>query len=214
MPRLSPDKERLVEDLLRLGYTYRQIAKMAGVSQPTIARIAKRLRESEDMDAEDDVKSMLSIVRSRLDPRHPALQKLIVDTSWWFHVILDFSKQAIPELMGYLSSDEVDVEDPEATAKNIVRKLRMIKTSYERAKKLEAEAERLRRENEELRELIDEYDEALETVKNFAEEMKKRVKEMLVFLVRTVPRALSGWDRAVYMHVVFPKIRELWGVEI
>lgn len=234
---LPEEKVKCIESLLAMGKPYRAVARECSVSVTTVTKYARSLKGRvsppgvSDVEGvvEEDVEAMLRIMRERLDPKHPAMTKLITDTSWWFHVILDFGKFAIPEVMSLMRAEEIDVRNPEATARAMVSKLKHIKQIAEeratqihefesRVKELEAELSSLRSENERLRRLVEEYrklyDEALSETRKLIEGLRGRIAKTLVLVVKVVPEALSPSERAKYLHVIAPKIRELWGVEV
>ena len=172
---------------------------------------------------ESDINFMLTVMRNRLDPKHPIMTKMITDVSWWLHLILDFSKYAIPELMG--DDVLVDVSNPEVTAQELVRKLRRIKSSaqeveeklrqYDEAmKEAEARIRALEEENRALREALEElkrlYNRVVDETKAMLEDMKRRTSATILFIVKEVPQALPPQVRALYLHTVMPKVREIW----
>jgi len=236
MPRLTKDQVECIKTLLRMGKSYREIASQCSVNVNTVMKYAKELGERESPKAagegdpktevlRNDARFVMETTRQRLDPKHPIMTKWVSDVSWWTHLILDFSKIALPDVLKLLGEGEIDIHNPEATARNAVAKFKTIKQlaeeraekilEYEsKVKELEGEVRTLRGENEELRKLMRDYDEALEELRSFIEDLRGRVRETLVFMVKYVPDVMSPSERATYMHVVAPKMRELWGVEV
>ncbi|RLG86316.1 MAG: hypothetical protein DRO39_03525 [Thermoprotei archaeon] len=197
-----------------------RLPQAQGAQQPKAPRTRGGSVYIDPRAVEDDVNYMLMVMRNRLDPSHPIMTKMITDTSWWLHVILDFGKLAIPELMG--DDVHVDAGNPEVTAQELVRKVRRLKAEAqgveERLAAMESEVKALKEENERLRGLVREYrrlvDEAIEKTSRLVEDLRGRVAQTLVFIVRVVPQALSPEERARYMHVVIPKLRSLWGADL
>ena len=172
---------------------------------------------------ESDINFMLTVMKNRLDPKHPLMTKWISDVGWWLHLILDFGKFAIPELMG--DDVIVDVSNPEVTAQELVRKLRRIKSSaqeveeklrqYDEAmKEAEARIRALEEENKALRQALEElkqlYNTVVDRTRAMIEDIRRRAQATIVFIVREVPQALPPQVRALYLHTVVPKVRELW----
>ena len=245
MPRLSEEQVRCIESLLSMGKHYREIAESCGVSLPTVVKYARRLRGGSELTPvptsldpapatgsgveEEDVKFIMDLVKQRLDPKHPITQKWVEDVSWWTHLILDFSKFVLPDILKRMEEKDIDIHNPEVTARNAAAKFRAIKqlaeeraekiAEYEsRLKELESEVGSLRAERERLLRLVDEYkglvDETLSETRKLVEELRSKVVKTLVLVVKVVPETLSPAERAKYFHVVAPKIRELWGVEV
>jgi DNA invertase Pin-like site-specific DNA recombinase len=55
------DKEALVIDLLKKGYTTREIAKMANVSNTTIKKIGQKITNNDNEEKSDQKKKPLSV---------------------------------------------------------------------------------------------------------------------------------------------------------
>jgi len=236
MPRLSEEKVQCIETLLRMNKSYREIASQCGVSVNTVMRYAKKLGEQQQQSAiaeehrsddvvMEDVEFIMNIVRDKLDPKHPIKTKWVSDVSWWTHLILDFSKLVLPDVLKLLDEKDIDIRNPEVTARNAATKFRALKQlaeeraekilEYEnKVKELEGEVKSLQKENESLRKLIDEYENALQSLKSVIDDLRYRVRETLVYIVKYIPQALSPSERATYIHVLVPKLKELWGVEI
>jgi len=172
---------------------------------------------------ESDINFMYMLMKNRLDPKHPLMTKWISDVGWWLHLILDFGKFAIPELMG--DDVHVDVSNPETTAQELVRKLRRIKSQvqdveerlrkYDEAmKEAEARIRALEEENRALRQALEElkqlYNRVVDETKAMLEDMRRRTSATILFIVREVPQSLPPQVRAVYLHTVVPKVREIW----
>jgi len=235
VPRRLPDEKlECIESLLRMGKSYREVASQCGVNINTVMKYAKTLgreeaaaeprRSDEDVSA-TDIKFIMDAIKQRLDPKHPIMSKWVSDVSWWTHLILDFSKLVLPDILKLLEDKDIDIHNPEATARNAAAKFRSVKQlaeeraekilEYEnRIKQLEGEVGVLRSENEKLRQLMREYDAALEKLRAFIEDLRARVRETLVFIIKYVPQILKPEERAMYMHVITPKVKELWGVEV
>jgi len=239
MPRLTEDQVKCIETLLGMGKSYREVASQCGVALSTVVRYAKKFKEGQEPSTsvadegtavEQDVVSkdaefIMNAVRQRLDPKHPIMTKWVSDISWWTHLMLDFSKIVLPDIMRLLEAKDIDIHNPEATARNAAAKFKAIKQlAEERAEKileyenkikeLKSELESLAMENSKLRLLMKDYDEALEKLRTFIEDLRGRVRETLVFIVKYIPQMLGPEARATYLHAVAPKMRELWGVEV
>jgi len=217
VPRRLPDEKlECIESLLRMGKSYREVASQCGVNISEEAAAEPR-RSDEDVSA-TDIKFIMDAIKQRLDPKHPIMTKWVSDVSWWTHLILDFSKLVLPDILRLLDEKDIDIHNPEATARNAAAKFRSVKQlAEERAEKileyeskikeLEGEVGVLRSENEKLKELVEEY-------KRLFDEAIEKTSTTIVFIVKYVPEALSPEERATYLHVVGSKMKELWGVEV
>ena len=239
---LSEDKIKCIISLRKMGKSYREIAEQCGVSPNTVMKYVKMVEAQEEAEKtekheatekgnpkvevlQEDARFVMETTRQRLDPKHPIMTKWVDNVAWWTHLMLDFSKIVLPDIMKLLEARDIDIHNPEVTAKNAVAKFKAtLRLAEERAEKileyegrireLEGEVNVLRRENEELRKLMKDYDKALEKLRSFIEDLRGRVGKTLVFIVKYVPQSLSPEARAKYLHVVVPKIKEVWGVEV
>jgi len=244
-PRLTREREECIMSLLKLGLSYREIAEKCGVDKNTVMRRARKLESASSRRGEagqatqatvceqvyeqprsgrgehissQDVAFIMGAVKSRVDPRAPIQTKWVEDLSWWQHVILDTSMYLLPELMSMLSSDEVDLENPEATARAMVSKFKSIKQLAEERAKVVSEYEARIRELEAkvagYRELVEKYRKALEEAVGYLEDFKSKASRTINFLVVYVPQAFSGYERAKYLSMVIPHLREVWGLKL
>ena len=60
---------------------------------------------------------MVSLIRQRVDSRAPILSKWVENIAWWQHVIEDTATYLLPDLLSALSPEEVNLGDPEGTAR-------------------------------------------------------------------------------------------------
>jgi hypothetical protein len=164
---------------------------------------------------EDDANSVITIMKSRLDPRAPVMTKFVEDVSWWQHLMLDFSKQAVPEVFSLMGADEVDVRNPEVTAQRMVSKLKAIKEKALRAEELEAKVKTVEEEYKAklsaLEEALRRYKEVIEEQGKVIEDLAERSKKTIAFFMVVLPERLPPETRSLYRKLA-SEVKALWGV--
>jgi regulator of replication initiation timing len=191
----------------------------------------KRLRDADGVFISSDVlkedmKFMIELLRQRLDPKSPILAKLVEDEAWGFHVRLDFSRQATPEIWQLMNADEIDLKNPEVTARNMISKLKELKEAYLRIGRVEeevknveskyrSEIESLKLENAKLREIIGEYrrlvGETVEEMRKIMGDLGEKVKETYIFFTAVIPQSLPEDTRSTYKYIASSKLKQIWG---
>jgi arylsulfatase A-like enzyme len=169
---------------------------------------------------ENDANTMITILKSRLDPKLPVMTKFVEDVSWWQHLMLDFSKQAVPEVFSLMGAEDIDVRNPEATAQKMVSKLKAIKEMAAKAGEAEARIkaveEKYRAELEAYKEKVRELEYALGKYKEVIDEQGKMIdflaekaKKTNFYLMHTLPLYLAEEDRPLY-YMIVSKLKEIW----
>jgi hypothetical protein len=164
---------------------------------------------------EDDANSMITIMKSRLDPRAPVMTKFVEDVSWWQHLMLDFSKQAVPEVFSLMGAEDIDVRNPEATAQKMVGKLKAIKEKALKAEELEAKAKTVEEEYKArlsaLEEALRKYKEVIDEQGKIIEDLVERSKKTIAFFMVVLPEKLPMEVRHLYRKLA-SGVKTLWGV--
>jgi len=165
---------------------------------------------------EDDANAMIAVMKSRLDPRAPVMTKFVEDVSWWQHLMLDFSKQAVPEVFSLMGAEDIDVRNPEATAQKMVSKLEAIKEKALRAEELEAKAKTVEEEYKAklsaLEEALKKYREVIDEQSKIIEDLAERSKKTIAFFMVVLPEKLPPETRLLYKKLA-SEVKALWGVE-
>jgi intergrase/recombinase len=122
------------------------------------------------------------------------------------------------------SSEEIDLEDPKATAMRIVRRMRAVKELASKAKELEARLtsevakveEKYRAELEAYKERVRELEEALRKYREVIDEQGKiiddlatKTKKTIFYILYTLPLYLTEEDRPLH-HMIVNKLKEIW----
>jgi len=79
---------------------------------------------------------MVSLIRQRVDPRAPILQRWVEDVAWWHHVLNDTVIKLLPDLLSRLDVNEIDLEHPERTAEAMARHYMEMRTAARNAEAL------------------------------------------------------------------------------
>jgi len=180
----------------------------------------------------EETKFLVSQIRQRLDPKLPIMSKFVSDTSWWLHLRLDFTRLVLPELFAMMSKEEIDIVNPEVTARNMASKVLALKAEAARARELEdklrAFEARLREEVsrveskyatevEALRAKLKEYEGVIATYDTIVRGLADALATLAGKAERTmrlVSRFIAGLPEGVreeYEVKVAPRIREVWG---
>jgi hypothetical protein len=164
---------------------------------------------------EDDANTMITILKSRLDPKLPVMTKFVEDVSWWQHLMLDFSKQAVPEVFSLMGAEDVDVRNPEATAQKMVARLKAIKEKALKAEELEAKAKMVEEEYKAklsaLEEALRKYREVIDEQGKLIEDLVERSKKTIAFFMVVLPEKLPMEVRPLYKKLA-SGVKTLWGV--
>jgi len=184
----------------------------------------------------EETKFLVSQLRQRLDPKLPIMTKFVSDTSWWLHLRLDFTRLVLPELFSMMSKEEIDIANPEVTARNMASKVLALKAEASRARELEDKLRALTGEfearlREEVSRVESKYAVEVEALKAKLREYEgviatydtvvRGLADALATLagkaertMRLVSRFIAGLPedvRGEYEVKVAPRIREIWG---
>jgi uncharacterized coiled-coil protein SlyX len=163
---------------------------------------------------EEDVKLIVSAIKQKIDPKAPIITKWTENISWWHHVILDTSTYILPELMSMLSAGEIDLENPEMTARHMVSKFKAIREKAQRVEEVEAEykskVEVLEQRVKALEEALKSYAEIVAEQNKLIQELADKAKKTIAFFVVYVPRYLPEEARELY-RALASRVSEIWG---
>jgi hypothetical protein len=90
---------------------------------------------------EEDYSHMVSLIRQRVDPRAPILQRWVEDVAWWHQVLNDTIVKLLPDLLSMLDVSEIDLEHPERAAEAMVRHYMEMRTAARNAEALRRKCE-------------------------------------------------------------------------
>ena len=170
---------------------------------------------------EDDVKLIVTAVRQRIDPKAPILTKWVESLSWWHHLIINLSTYLLPDLLSLLQRDEIDMTNPDITAKKIVSKYYVMRenaTKVEEIKqqivnieqKYSSEMEALRQKLSALEELLRQYSEIIHEQNKIIDDLTNKAKKTMYLFLVEIPMYLPDSVRPRYKAVA-GKIEEIWG---
>jgi len=184
----------------------------------------------------EETKFLISQIRQRLDPKLPIMTKFVTDTSWWLHLRLDFTRLILPELFSLMRADEIDIENPETTARNMASKVLALKAEATRARELEDKLKALTGEfearlKEEVSKVEARYTRELEVLKEKIKEYEglmaeyeavlRGLTDILILLgdrtgktLKLISSFIAGLPEDVreeYYIMVAPRIRRIWG---
>lgn len=241
------EPEECLRKALQEGASLRAAARMCGTTLYAAHKVAKSLRlaqgaegqeeaeqeqeqakpQPEEEEAErsvdvttlEDVRFIMDAVERSLDPKHPIRTKLITDLAWWTHVTLDFSRLVLPEAMKRADVRDIDLKNPEATARALAARVVELMTRAEeadrRVQELQAKVEAERARAEEAERAFEEYraavDAELEAVKAEVRDVAEKVKRTIELIMQEVPKYLSEEERAAYYQAVASALRQVWG---
>jgi len=172
---------------------------------------------------DDDRKLFLELLRSRVDPKVPIWTLMVMDVAWFEKVKRSVGVCAMAEFWPE-SSEEIDLEDPKATAMRIVRRMRTAKELASKAKELEAKLveerakveEKYRAELEAYKERVQELEYALGKYREVIDEQSKiiddlatKTKKTISYILYTLPLYLTEEDRSLY-YMIVNKLKEIW----
>jgi hypothetical protein len=163
---------------------------------------------------EEDTRLIMDAIRQKLDPKAPIITKWTENIAWWNHLIMDTATYLLPELLSMLRAEEIDLENPEATSKNMVSKFKAIRETARRVEELEAkysaELEALRRRAADLESLLNKYVEVIREQGRLIEDLADKAKKTIAFFVVYVPNYLPEDARTPYKALA-SKVKEIWG---
>jgi hypothetical protein len=170
---------------------------------------------------EDDVKLIVAAVRQRIDPKAPILTKWVESLSWWHHLIINLSTYLLPDLLSMLSRDEIDMTNPDVTAKKIVSKYYAMREEVAKVEEIKqqiasveqkysSELEALRQKLSVLEELLRQYSEVIREQNKIIDELTDKAKRTMYLFLVEMPMYLPDNVRPRYKAVA-GKIEEIWG---
>ena len=172
---------------------------------------------------DDDRKLFLELLRGRVDSRAPVWTLMVMDAAWFEKVKRSVGVCAMAEFWPE-SSEEIDLEDPKATAMRIVRRMRVAKELASKAKELEARLveerakveEKYRAELEAYKERVQELEYALGKYREVIDEQSKiiydlatKTKKTVFYILYTLPLYLTEEDRPLH-YMIVNKLKEIW----
>jgi hypothetical protein len=172
---------------------------------------------------DDDRKLFLELLRGKVNSRTPVWTLMVMDAAWFEKVKRSVGVCAMAEFWPE-SSEEIDLEDPKATAMRIVRRMRAAKELASKARELEAKLveerakveEKYRAELEAYKEKVRELEEAIGKYKYMVDELLKMVdfltekaKKTNFYLLYTLPLYLTEEDRPLH-YMIVNKLKEIW----
>jgi len=166
---------------------------------------------------EGDYAYIIGLIRQKIDSRAPILQKWVEDILWWQHVMRDVNTKILPDLLARLSINEIDLENPERTAENMVKHYVELRTAAQGAEALRQKyEEELRARDEKIKVLEDRLrllQDAYNQLKDLYDSLAARSKRTLeYFLVQIVPYLPS--DAQQTYRILASKVQRIWeGVE-
>jgi hypothetical protein len=162
---------------------------------------------------EEDYSHMVSLIRQRVDPRAPILQRWVEDVAWWHQVLNDTVVKLLPDLLSMLDVNEVDLEHPERTAEAIVRHYMEMVTAARNAEALRRKyEEELRAKEAKIRALegrLKVIQGAYDDLERLFDSMIARAKKTLEFFLRQVVPYLPSDAQDVY-RVLTSKVQKIW----
>jgi len=148
---------------------------------------------------------------------------MVMDAAWFEKVKRTVGVCAMAEFWPE-SSEEIDLEDPKATAMRIVRRMRAVKELASKAKELEARLveerakveEKYRAELEAYKERVRELEYALKKYREVIDEQSKiiddlatKTKKTIFYILYTLPLYLTEEDRPLH-YMIVNKLKEIW----
>jgi hypothetical protein len=162
---------------------------------------------------EEDYSHVVSLIRQRVDPRAPVLQRWAEDVAWWHQVLNDTVVKLLPDLLSRLDVNEVDLEHPERTAEAIVRHYIEVKTAARNAEALRRKyEEELRAKEAKIKALegrLKVIQGAYDDLERLFDSMIARTKKTLEFFLRQIVPYLPSDARGVY-RVLASGVQRIW----
>ncbi|MCG2896176.1 MAG: hypothetical protein L7G95_02345 [Acidilobus sp.] len=161
---------------------------------------------------EEDYSHMVSLIRQRVDPRAPILQRWVEDVAWWHQVLNDTIVKLLPDLLSRLNVNEVDLEHPERTAEAMVRHYMEMVTAARNAEALRRKyEEELRAKEAKIRALegrLKVIQGAYDGLERLFDDIAARTKMTLEFFRQIVPYLPS--DAQDVYGVLASKVQKIW----
>jgi len=162
---------------------------------------------------EGDYAYIIGLIRSKIDSRAPILQKWVEDILWWQHVMRDVNTKILPDLLARLSINEIDLEDPERTAENMVKHYVELRTAAQGAEALRQKyEEEIRARDEKIKMLEDRLkllQDAYEGLGKLCKDFATRTKMTLDFFLRQIPPYLPRDAQETY-RLIASKVQKIW----
>jgi len=162
---------------------------------------------------EEDYLHMVSLIRQRVDPRAPVLQRWVEDVAWWHQVLNDTVVKLLPDLLSRLNVNEVDLEHPERTAEAMVRHYMEMVTAARNAEALRRKyEEELRAKEAKIKALegrLKVIQGAYDDLERLFDSMIARTKKTLEFFLRQIVPYLPSDARDVY-RVLASGVQRIW----
>jgi hypothetical protein len=166
---------------------------------------------------EGDYAYIIGLIRSKIDSRAPILQKWVEDILWWQHVMRDVNTKILPDLLARLSINEIDLENPERTAENMVKHYVELRTAAQGAEAIRQKyEEEIRVRDEKIKMLEDRLkllQDAYNQLKDLYDSLAARTKLTLEYFLRQIIPYLPRDAQETY-RVLASKVQKIWeGVE-
>jgi hypothetical protein len=191
-------------------------ATQASTEEAGAERGSARAR-SPDKALEEDTKLILNTIRQRLDPKAPIITKWTENIAWWNHIIIDTSTYLLPDLLAMLRSEEIDLNNPETTTRNIIAKFKALRETARNAEELEKkysmELEALKQRLSSLEALVKQYSEIIAEQNKLIDKLAEKAKSTIAFFMVYIPKYLPEEARTTYMALA-GKIKDVWGEEV
>jgi len=162
---------------------------------------------------EGDYAYVIGLIRQKIDSRAPILQKWVEDILWWQHVMRDVNTKILPDLLARLSINEIDLENPERTAENMVKHYVELRTAAQGAEALRQKYEEEIRIRDEKIKMLEDRLKALQEVNDglekLLEDVVARTKIMLDFFIRQIPPYLPAEARRTY-RALTSRVQKIW----
>ncbi|MFP3320774.1 MAG: hypothetical protein RXO24_09435 [Acidilobus sp.] len=176
-------------------------------------RARERAGNLDEVVREEDYSHMVSLIRQRVDPRAPVLQRWVEDVAWWHQVLNDTIVKLLPDLLSRLNVNEVDLEHPERTAEAIVRHYMEVRTAARNAEALRRKyEEELRAKEAKIRALegrLKVIQGAYDDLERLFDSMIARAKKTLEFFLRQIVPYLPSDAQDVY-RVLASGVQRIW----
>jgi hypothetical protein len=176
-------------------------------------RARERAGNLDEVVREEDYLHMVSLIRQRVDPRAPVLQRWAEDVAWWHQVLNDAVVKLLPDLLSRLNVNEIDLEHPERTAEAIVRHYMEVRTAARNAEALRRKyEEELRTKEAKIKALegrLKVIQGAYDDLERLFDSMIARTKKTLEFFLRQIVPYLPSDARDVY-RVLASGVQRIW----
>jgi hypothetical protein len=162
---------------------------------------------------EGDYAYIIGLIRSKVDSRAPILQKWVEDILWWQHVMRDVNTKILPDLLSRLSINEIDLENPERTAENMVKHYVELRTAAQGSEALRQKyEEEIRARDEKIKMLEDRLkllQDAYNQLKDLYDSLAARTKLTLEYFLRQIIPYLPRDAQETY-RVLASKVQQIW----